>query len=46
MIHAPWAFSGARDDLVTQADLAPTLASLPGWSGRSLSRGATSPRAG
>ena len=45
LIHAPWAFSGARDDLVTQADLAPTLASLSGveWpkpvTGHHLSKG-------
>ena len=45
LIHAPWAFSGARDDLVTQADLAPTLASLSGveWpkpvTGHDLSKG-------
>jgi arylsulfatase A-like enzyme len=45
VIRAPWAFSGKREDLVTQADLAPTLASLVGlrWpkavTGRDLSKG-------
>ena len=48
LIRAPWAFSGERGDLVTQADLAPTLAGLCGltWparvGGRDLSKG--SPR--
>jgi arylsulfatase A-like enzyme len=45
LIRAPWAFSGRYDELVTQADIAPTLAGLCGikWpsavDGRDLSKG-------